>query len=215
MPTPVLLNHARLDPEDAVTDRDERRAALGRLARSAGRRGIAIAVDLLGDRAEAEDCVQESLARACEQVDRLRDPGALEGWFYRVLTNLCLRTLRRRRIYLGVRRVFFGGRTVRGEGGSGESGSGEDGRAGVSVDVIDDGEPAELTLSRAVDARRLLRAVDALPLMQRTALILRYAHDLGVADIARCLDVSEGTVKTHLTRGLARLRVLMPSDKEP
>jgi RNA polymerase sigma factor (sigma-70 family) len=44
---------------------------------------------------------------------------------------------------------------------------------------------------------------------QRTALVLRYGHDLPVADVAQLLGVELATVKTHLVRGLARLRDLM------
>src|SRR5262245_16873109 len=68
------------------------------LVEHAGRRGFAIAADLLGDRAEAEDAVQEALVRTMNGLHRLRDPRALEGWFFTVLTNLCIRALRRRRV---------------------------------------------------------------------------------------------------------------------
>jgi RNA polymerase sigma-70 factor (ECF subfamily) len=39
--------------------------------------------------------------------------------------------------------------------------------------------------------------------------VLRYGHDLPVADIATLLGVEPATAKTHLVRGLARLRDLM------
>jgi RNA polymerase sigma-70 factor (ECF subfamily) len=39
--------------------------------------------------------------------------------------------------------------------------------------------------------------------------VLRYGHDLGVPEIAQMLGVGEATAKTHLVRGLARLRDLM------
>ena len=44
---------------------------------------------------------------------------------------------------------------------------------------------------------------------QRTALVLRYGHDLPVAEVADLLGVELATAKTHLVRGLARLRDLM------
>ena len=79
----------------AGVDRD---AAVQRLVALASGRGFALAFDLLGTRAEAEDAVQDALVRAIGGLARLRDPDALDGWFYRVLTNGCLRVLRRRRI---------------------------------------------------------------------------------------------------------------------
>ena len=57
--------------------------------------------------------------------------------------------------------------------------------------------------------RELLAEVERLPPMQRTAVVLRYGHDLSPKEIAAMLGVGEGTVKTHLGRGLSRLRKRM------
>jgi RNA polymerase sigma-70 factor (ECF subfamily) len=176
--------------------RDE---ALARLARSCARKGHAIARDLLGDSAEAEDVVQESLARACQSFGALRDPAALEGWFFRVLTNLCMRTLRRRRVYASVKRLWSGDAVVAQE---------PDDDGVVGLDLADQQPRADDALGRAGDVRQTLHAVGRLPVMQRTAVVLRYGHDLSVGEIAAVLDVGEGTVKTHLVRALSRLREL-------
>src|SRR5262245_33822033 len=84
---------------DAVTAVEGRDQALEGLVRTASRRAHRVAFDLLGNRGEAEEAVQEALARACEGWARLRDPGLLEGWFQRVVVHVCLRTLRRRRLW--------------------------------------------------------------------------------------------------------------------
>ncbi|HEY6174191.1 MAG TPA: sigma factor, partial [Kofleriaceae bacterium] len=52
--------------------------------------GFAVAFDLLGDRAQAEDAVQDALEKTLAGYHRLRDPQALHAWFYRVLTNGCV-----------------------------------------------------------------------------------------------------------------------------
>lgn len=54
--------------------------------------------------------------------------------------------------------------------------------------------------------RRLVEAVRELPRRQRDCVALRYLSELSIADIAITLGVSENSVKTHLKRGLARLR---------
>ena len=164
----------------------DRERLLAELATSAAPRGLRIALDLLGDRAGAEDAVQEALARACESCDRLREPGAASGWFFRILTNVCLRALRRRKL----KRLFLGRRSPT------EEASKPDDRA-------------DRTLARQSDVAGMLGALDKLPVKQRTALLLRYGHDLPVAEIADMLDVKPATVKTHLVRGLRRLRKLM------
>lgn len=54
---------------------------------------------------------------------------------------------------------------------------------------------------------------------QRTVLALRFVADLDTAEIARELGCSEGSVRSHLSRGLARLREQLPAghttEKEP
>lgn len=45
---------------------------------------------------------------------------------------------------------------------------------------------------------------------QRAALVLRFYDDLPLADVATILGCSVGTVKSQISRGLTRLRVLLP-----
>ncbi|HWS45748.1 MAG TPA: sigma-70 family RNA polymerase sigma factor [Acidimicrobiia bacterium] len=52
----------------------------------------------------------------------------------------------------------------------------------------------------------LLVALRRLPIQQRAVLVLRYYNDCAHDEIARILDVPVGTVKSQLSRGLARLR---------
>src|SRR5262249_23183964 len=145
----------------ASTAEQERNAALASLLRQGAPRAFRLAADLLGDRASAEDAVQEALARACRDFARVRD---LEAWFFRGLMTFCWRARRPRRW----RWIFFA--------------------RGV--------EPAPAADER-VAHRELLAAVDRLPPMQRTSVVLRYAHDLSPGEIAVMLGVGEGTVKTH------------------
>ena len=55
----------------------------------------------------------------------------------------------------------------------------------------------------------LFTRLDELSAQQRAALVLRYGHDLPVGEIADMLGVELATAKTHLVRGLAKLRDLM------
>ena len=52
----------------------------------------------------------------------------------------------------------------------------------------------------------LFAALRTLPAQQRVAIVLRYLADYSEQDVAAALQVSPGTVKTHLHRGIARLR---------
>jgi RNA polymerase sigma-70 factor, ECF subfamily len=161
-----------LPVEMSSADESERNEALALLLRTCGRRAFRMAADLLRDNAEAEDAVQEALARVCRDFASVRDP---QAWFFRVLINLCLRAQRRNRLLTVWQRLW-----------TPEPASGD-----------------PLTI------REIRAAVDRLPPMQRTAIVLRYGHDQSPADIAALLGIGEGTVKTHLSRALLRLRKRM------
>lgn len=59
------------------------------------------------------------------------------------------------------------------------------------------------------DTDAVFAALRQLPPRQRTAVVLRYYADLAEKDIAQAMDVSIGTVKSTLARGLERLRAQM------
>jgi RNA polymerase sigma factor (sigma-70 family) len=68
-------------------------------------------------------------------------------------------------------------------------------------------EEVESTRDRDGDARvDLQRALQRLPARQRNAVLLRFVIDLPEAEVARVLRCSVGSVKTHTSRGLQRLR---------
>lgn len=61
----------------------------------------------------------------------------------------------------------------------------------------------------AADSDVLARSLAALPRSQRAAIVLRYFEDLTEAQTAETLGVSIGTVKSSVSRGLGRLRLLI------
>jgi RNA polymerase sigma factor (sigma-70 family) len=175
-----------------------RERLLAELAENHASRGFAIAYDLLGSRAEAEDAVQEALARACESWSQLRDPDAAGAWFRRVLVNVCMRSLRRRRFRRTLRSFVPGSR---------------DGSEPPSDAVAEDLPGVDEQMAARGDSLRLLAALEQLPAKQRAALVLRYGQELSVGEVADLLGVGHGTAKTHLVRGLKRLRSLMERDR--
>lgn len=71
-----------------------------------------------------------------------------------------------------------------------------------TADVPESRHDVEPTTSRL----DLARALGTLPRMQRAVLVLRYYEDRPVAETAHLLGISEGSVKTHASRGCAALR---------
>jgi len=78
-------------------------------------------------------------------------------------------------------------------------------RSAVPVELLDTparGAGTEDRLELVAELRRL-------PAMQRRTVVLRYWLGFSVEDTARELSISEGTVKSHASRGLATLRERM------
>jgi RNA polymerase sigma-70 factor (sigma-E family) len=72
--------------------------------------------------------------------------------------------------------------------------------------------PAPAGLDPA-DRHDLVNALMALPEMQRRTVVLRHWLGLSVAETARDLRISEGTVKSHTSRALERLHQLMTEEE--
>jgi RNA polymerase sigma factor (sigma-70 family) len=65
------------------------------------------------------------------------------------------------------------------------------------------------------DDERFWAAVRSLPRRQAQVVALFYLYDLAVTDVAATLELSEGSVKTHLSRARATLaRRLVPGEEE-
>jgi len=193
------LHSETLNPRRAAVDLREQ--TLHQLAHQSAEWAYRIAYDLLGSRAEAEDAVQEALARSCASVDRLRDQRAANAWFKRITINVCLKTLRRRKLKRTLRNLL--------------PGSAEP--SVVIADSASEHSPPELqpdaVVARSSDIRHMLRSLESLPGKQRAALVLRYGQDMSIAEVAELLGIGEGTVKTHLVRGLRRLRQTMEKQR--
>ncbi|MDP9069304.1 MAG: sigma-70 family RNA polymerase sigma factor [Actinomycetota bacterium] len=83
-------------------------------------------------------------------------------------------------------------------------------RAVAPAPEIHSAQDAEGAAART-DLSRALRLV---PTRQRKALVLYYVGDLSVASIAQIMQISEGTVKAHLSQGRASLRRSLGEDHD-
>lgn len=73
-------------------------------------------------------------------------------------------------------------------------------RQHTQVDL--DSAPAEQVAMVRLEHEAVIRALRTLPRRQREVLVLRYYDGASEAEIARTLDISVGSVKTHASRGL-------------
>lgn len=137
---------------------------------------------MAGRAGDADDLLQEIFLQAYRKLDSYKGDASLGTWLYRLAVNLCLDRLRSRQ-----------------------------GRMGQVTDSMDEegapelagtGHPAELAVTRM----DLERAIDALPPSYRATFVLHdvegYQHD----EIARMLDISEGSSKSLLHKARRKLR---------
>ncbi|MCA2224715.1 RNA polymerase sigma factor [Nonomuraea aurantiaca] len=76
------------------------------------------------------------------------------------------------------------------------------------VDTVDPRESVEDAAVRHETGDKLAEMLSMLPEDQRVAVVLRHVVDLPVHEIATVLRIPQGTVKSHVSRGLRRLRTL-------
>ncbi len=141
-----------------------------------------------GDRAEAEDVTQEAMLRLWKLAPDWRPGEArVTTWLYRVVTNLCMDRLRRRRS-VDIDAIP----------------EPEDGAAPVTERLI------------ARDrARALAEALARIPERQRLAVTLRHIEGLANPEIAAILEISVEAVESLTARGKRALaRQLAPRREE-
>jgi RNA polymerase sigma-70 factor (ECF subfamily) len=132
---------------------------------------------LVGDWGLAEDLVQTALIKTYLAWHRISDSAAVESYARKVLANTATRWWRRR--WRGERPAAF----------------------------LPDRPVANEADESWVEHDRVWRVILTLPVRQRAVLVLRFYEDLTEAETARLLDVSVGTVKSHMSRALAALRL--------
>lgn len=184
--------------ETELIDRSRRGdgAAFGELARRHGRDALRVAHAMLGSPAEADDVVQEAMMKAYRALDRFRAEAPLRPWLLRIVAN----EARNRRRSAG-RRGRLAERVAATSAAAGGGGTGV-GLVGGTV-VAASAESAALVDERA---REVLRALARLRAPDREVIVLRYFAELSEAEMASALGCPPGTVKSRLSRALARLR---------
>jgi RNA polymerase sigma-70 factor (sigma-E family) len=88
-------------------------------------------------------------------------------------------------------------------------------RQEAPVEVVPDRAIGGDGQERQALADTVRRALATLPARQRAVLVLRYFEDLPEAHVADLLGYSVGTVKTHTSRGIRRLRELLGDELVP
>ena len=139
---------------------------------------------ITGDAGDAEEAAQDAFVKAFRALPRFRPGAPLRPWLLRIVAN----EARNRRRSAG-RRERLALRAA-------------DDRPG---DAAPSPEAAVLDAERRA---RLLGAVDQLREEERLVVACRFFLDLSEAETAAALGIRNGTVKSRLSRALARLRAV-------
>jgi RNA polymerase sigma-70 factor (ECF subfamily) len=152
---------------------------------------------VLGDLHEAEDVAQEAFVTAYRSLASWRGEGPFGAWLTRIAVRIALRQAGRRRSVAWLDP----------SAATGDQGVEPAGIAATNAAVAASGstDPALLAVRSERDAG-VRRAVAALPEPYREVVTLRFFGELSLDEIARQTERPLGTVKTHLHRGLLRLR---------
>jgi len=134
---------------------------------------------------DAEDATQEAFIKAYRNLDRFRTQSAFRPWLLAIVTN---------------------------EARNGRRSAGRRGNLALRVAARREGHvaSAEDEAVRSAGRQVLLDAVATLGDRDREIVALRFFAGLSEAEMATALDVPAGTVKSRLSRALARLRTALP-----
>jgi RNA polymerase sigma-70 factor (sigma-E family) len=170
---------------DDVTARRTVENEVASLFRSEYRGLVRMAALLLDEVGASEEVVQDAFVKLQSGWGRLRDPAKAPAWLRSAVLNGARSRLRHRQV------------------------------SRRHLQMVPPPAPsAEAGAMLGDEHRKMMAALRALPLRQREALVLKFYVNLPEADIATAMDVSPGTVKTHVHRGLAALQSTLGQEED-
>jgi RNA polymerase sigma-70 factor, ECF subfamily len=149
----------------------------------------------IGDRARAEDLLQETFLRLVEHAGTFEGHARLRTWLFRIARNQCIDEGRKR---------------VHRRHPSLDAAQGADGEGATLYDRIGEKGPSaeRSTVSKEVGAA-MSTAISALPEEQREVFLLRQAQQLSFKEISEITGVTENTVKSRMRYALERLQAAL------
>lgn len=133
------------------------------------------------DAGDVSDLVQKTFLACVEAADAFEQRSSVRTYFFAIARHQLYRHYRSRR---------------------------RDPSLDFSVSSLLDVAPSPSSIVRGMEQRRLLaEALERIPLDLQIALELRFVEELRGPELARALDIPEGTVRSRLRRGIDALRL--------
>jgi RNA polymerase sigma-70 factor (ECF subfamily) len=147
---------------------------------------LALARWLTGNRADAEDVLQEACIRAFRAISSVRDDNP-RAWLLAIVRNTAFTWIAKNRPKAMV--------TTDDEGTFERS----------SLEMVGPQSSPEAMLIEKADAEDIHRAIAALPIAYREVLVLREIEGLSYQEVAKALSIPIGTVMSRLARARSLL----------
>ena len=147
-----------------------------------------IAYRYMGNEADAFDMAQETLIKIYKRIRAFKGESSFSSWVYRITVNTCLDGLRKHK------------KNVISLEGTLESG------ASYKDEKMD---TPEETAVRKERQKFVQRAINALSPDHKSVIILRDINGLSYEEVALCLSVSVGTVKSRISRARQKLKEIL------
>jgi RNA polymerase sigma-70 factor (ECF subfamily) len=145
---------------------------------------------ILNNPQDAEDALQETFLKAFRSISNFKEQSSISTWLYRIATNEALMMIRRRKPEINQVDLQ----------------KEDDGETYESLEIIDwKNLPEDRLLSGEV-MDMLDESVQKLTPALRVVFVLRDIEGLSVSETAEILGLSEGAVKTRLSRARMQLR---------
>jgi RNA polymerase sigma-70 factor (ECF subfamily) len=143
-----------------------------------------LALSIVQDSATANEITQDTFIAALRSLRSYREKSSLNAWLYTIALNTSRSHLRKQKALDKLRTTL------------------------TSILRVDSQKPStpEDMIIQTEKERLVWKALNGLDERHRTVMVLRYFHELSVAEISEILSVNEGTVHSRLHTARDRLR---------
>jgi RNA polymerase sigma-70 factor (ECF subfamily) len=185
--------------DDSVLIREAQRGNRGafeELVRQYDHQVLRLALHLTGSEQDAQDIYQEAFLKAYRNMGSFRFECSFYTWIYRIVTNLCLDHLRKRKVRKEEAPVAVDG----------------DGEEYSVLDQVADGRAGadpERDLMRREIGSRISLALEKLSPRERMVFELKHYQGLKLRTIGEMLGTTEETAKNTLFRATQKLRAAL------
>ena len=164
--------------------------AFEELVRRHEKRVYAVALRSSGSPEDAEDITQEGFLRAWRSIEEFRGDSGYSTWLFRITMNLCVDHARHKHAQPQTQPLVMGEEE--------------------SERPLPDTAPTpEEHLDNSELGRELAAALDEVSEEHRRIVLLRDVSGMSYTEIAEVLEISEGTVKSRLSRARIALRKVL------